>query len=279
MRKDVLFKFLAGIFAFAALIISNCPISNADVAWEPDNNFYRRHAEECKLVRKRDLIVNGPGGKATAWESPVSARKVAELENGSEVDVEYIYTDKRGYTWGIVYLRGNAGWMPMDYLITEPGLSSFIAKHQDEYQEYNDDFVVPEGVERIYFWSYPGSGKVIRFAGVNSGEPIHVATAYTDKDGRQWGYVGYYQAMSGWICMSDPSNDQIPVNEEDAADVVIPPEPTVIIEPQSEGTTGLLLVTLLVAAVVAGTIVLVRVQFRKKTDKTADKGKPSDEVK
>ena len=40
MRKEILVRFAAGICAFVMLIILNCPISNAVVAWEPEYNFY-----------------------------------------------------------------------------------------------------------------------------------------------------------------------------------------------------------------------------------------------
>ena len=231
------------------------------------------------MVREEDLIANGPGGSVTIWESPVSDREAGVIENGSEVNVEYTYTDKRGYTWGIVNIGGGkTGWVPMDYLVTEPGLKSFINKHSDEYKKGDDPFIPPEGVGVIYFWSYPGSGEVINKMTVDSEDSISITSSYTDADGRQWGYVVYFQAASGWICMSDPANHQIPVNEEDAADVVMPPEPTEIIIPQPEGTNVLIVVAVLVVAVVVGTVILVRVLFRKKTVKT-DPGKASDNLK
>lgn len=267
MRKEVIFRNFAGFFAFIMVMAFGYTISNADVAWEPDNNFYLKHAEECMAVRERDLLANGPGGKVTVWESPESAREVGTIENGSRVSLEYVYTDKRGYTWGIVYNRGNEGWVPRDYLVKDPGLSNFIEKHKDEYQQYNDRFTVPEGVERVYFWRYPGSGEIVGFTGADSSDWMDVTSSYTDREGRQWGYVVYYRGLSGWICMSDPANDQIPVDEEDAAGVVMPPEPTEIIMPQPEGANIVLLVVILVAAVSIGTVILIRVVFTKKAAK------------
>jgi hypothetical protein len=278
MRKKVLLRFAAVFFASVMLFVFDCPVSNADVAWEPEDDFYKRHAQECRLVREKDLIANGPGGSITIWESPVSDKEVGTKENGSEVYVEYTYTDKRGHEWGIVPLAGyKCGWVPMDYLVKEPGLQNFINKHRDEYQEYNEEFIPPEGVETVCFWSYPGSGEVISKMAVYPEDSIGISTSYTDKDGRQWGYVGYFRLAEGWICMSDPANDRIPVNEEDAADVVMPPEPTEIIKPQSDGT-AVVLAAVLVAAVVVGTVILVLLLYRKRTAKV-NPDKAQDEIK
>ena len=279
MRKKTLVRFVAGICTFIILFIMNCPLSNADVVWEPEDDFYKTHADECQYVRARDLIANGPGGRVTIWESPVSDREVGEIKNGSKVGAEYTYEDKRGYTWGIVYMAGGkTGWVPMDYLVKEPGLKNFTLKHSDEYQEYSGGFLPPEDVEIIYFWSYPGSGEIINKTVADHEDAISITSSYTDNEGRQWGYVTYFRAISGWICLSDPSNNKIPVNEEDAADVVIPPEPTEIIAPESEGINVFIVVAVLVAAVVVGTVILVRVLFRKKTAKT-DTGKAPNEIK
>ena len=279
MRKEVLVRFAAGFIAFFMLFMLECPISNADVAWEPEDDFYRKHADECRLVRKEDLLANGPEGKVTVWQSPVSDREVGTKENRSKVYVEYVYKDKRGYEWGIVSIGGGkTGWVPMDYLIVEPGLKNFYNKHSEEFKDGYDDFIPPEGVETVYFWSYPGSGKVMNKMPIYPEDSIGISNSYTDKDGRQWGYVDYFRQADGWICMSDPANAQIPVNEEDAAGVVMPPEPTEIIKPQSAGAAVLVLVAVLVAAVVVGTVILVLVLYKKKTTK-ANTEKTSDDIK
>jgi len=125
--------------------------------------------------------------------------------------------------------------------------------------------MMPENVEAVMFWSYPGSGEIkcIR----NGGEELYITDVYTDEDGRQWGYVDDFQKANGWICMSDPSNDQIPRNEEEAANVVIPPEPDFIIEPQPESPNAIILIAAAIVVVVGMAVILIRVVFRGKKDK------------
>ncbi|NLO41398.1 MAG: hypothetical protein GX115_18280 [Ruminiclostridium sp.] len=89
--------------------------------------------------------------------------------------------------------------------------------------------------------------------------------SYTDKDGRLWGYVSYFRAQDGWLCMSDPGNDKIPVNEEDLAGAVMPPEPEAIITPQPEGNSMLILVPVLVVVVAGAAVVLIRIMSKKTT--------------
>ena len=277
MRNKLINKLALGFCAFIILTAQICTFSNADVAWEPQNNFFKHNADKCYRVEE-DLIANGYGGKVIIWESPVSGREIDSIENGTGVFVGYGYTDKRGYNWGLVSNGGKTGWAPMDYLEVEPGLRSFSQKHSDEVQKFSGSYELPDGTDKLYFWTYPGSGEITAEFPVDSDEHIGIHSSYTDKDGIQWGYVNYFYTHDGWICMSDPSNDQIPVNEEDAADVVMPPEPTEIIIPQPEGTNVLIVVAVLVVAVVVGTVILVRVLFRKKTVKT-DPGKASDNLK
>lgn len=282
VKNKLINKLVLGFYAFIILTVQICTISNADVAWEPQNNFFKHHADECRRV-KEDLITNGYGGKVVIWESPVSDREIDSIENGTWVFVGYEYTDKRGYNWGLVDNGGKTGWAPMDYLEVEPGLRSFSQKHSDEVQKFSGNYELPDGTDKLYFWTYPGSGEITAEFPVDSDEHISIHSSYTDKDGMQWGYVNYFYTHDGWICMSDPSNDQIPVNEEDAADAVMPPEPTVIIKPQPEGPNIVILVAILVVVVGAGTGILIRILFRGKAAKsaaavtTADAAKASDE--
>jgi hypothetical protein len=268
MKKKLMGRLAFGLFIFMMLVSQNCLIAFADVVWEPQTDFYKKHQDECIYVDDLKLIVNGPGGSVKVWESPVSDREIDIIENSSKVYVAYTYKDKLGHEWGLLSRGEKSGWVPMVYLAAEPRAKRFSDLHGDEIQKSDQNFKMPEGIEKIYFYSFPGSGEIDGSGPVDIDESISIALSYTDKDGRQWGYVSYFRAQDGWLCMSDPGNDKIPVNEEDLAGAVMPPEPEVIITPQPAGNNMLIPVAILVVVVAGVTVVLIRV-ISKKNNKSS----------
>lgn len=269
MKKNLICKRAFGLIIFMLLVSQSCLIAFADVVWEPQTDFFKKHRDECTYVDGLKPITNGPGGSVTVWESPVSDRKLNVIENGSQVYVEYTYVDKLGHEWGLLYSGDKSGWVPMEYLAAEPKAKSFSDKHGDEIQKSDQNFIIPEGIEMIYLYTFPGSGEINGSGPIGSDESISIILSFTDKDGRQWGYVSYFRTQDGWLCMSDPGNDKIPVDEEVLAGAVMPSEPEVIITPQPEKKNMLIPVTILAIVVTGVTVVLIRI-ISKKTTKAAE---------
>lgn len=268
MKKNRMGKWVFSLLILMILISQSCLIALADVVWEPDTDFYRKHKDECIYVDGLKTIANGPGGSVTVWESPVSDKVVVVIENGNKVTIDYTYIDKLGHEWGLVYRGDYSGWVPMEYLASDPKAKSFSELYGDEVQDGSQDIEVPEGVENIYLYTFPGSGELKSGGPVNAGERINTVLSFIDKDERQWGYVVYFRAMDGWLCLSDPGNDKIPADEAVLANAVMPAEPDVIITPKPE-KINLLIPALILVVVVAGAVILIRV-ISKRTAKPTE---------
>ncbi len=267
MKKNLTSRLVFGLFIFMMLVSQSCLTAFADVVWEPQSDFFKKHQNECNYVDNLERIANGPGGSVKVWESPVSDRVIDTIVNGRKVFVGYTYIDKLGQEWGLLSRGDKSGWVPMANLVIDPKTKSFFDKYRDVIQNSDQDFTVPEGIERIYLYTFPGSGELGGGGSVGVGETISTVSSFTDKDGRQWGYVIYFRAQDGWLCISDPGNDRIPVDEEVLAGAVMPQEPEVIITPQSEKNNMLIPIAILVVVVAGVMVILIRV-ISKKTTKT-----------
>lgn len=90
-----------------------------------------------------------------------------------------------------------------------------------------EEETLPAGGKAV-LWSYPCSGE-------NQGilepeEELTFSEFYKDSQERIWGNLGYYRGIRDrWICLSDPENEEIPMEEEPP---VIPGQ---AIQEQAEG--------------------------------------------
>ena len=96
MKRNLMGRLAFGLFITIMLVSQSCLIAFADVIWEPQTDFFKKHRDECTYVDGLKKIANGPGGSVTVWESPVSDREIDVIENGSLVYVQYTYKDKPG---------------------------------------------------------------------------------------------------------------------------------------------------------------------------------------
>ncbi|MGN0478129.1 MAG: hypothetical protein ACI4GO_01725, partial [Hominenteromicrobium sp.] len=85
---------------------------------------------------------------------------------------------------------------------------------------------------------------------------------YTDPDGGQWGYVGYYMGRCGWIYLDDLENPDPPQFPQEAENTVTDNSPT---EEVPVDFTPWIVVAL-VAAVAVGTGILL-VGLKRKASK------------
>ena len=65
----------------------------ADVIWEPMDDFYEEHREECRYVN-RNFTANGPDGEVIVYKSPENPTVVDTWENGFSAYISFVYTDE-----------------------------------------------------------------------------------------------------------------------------------------------------------------------------------------
>ena len=270
----------AGVFIFitAALLLIPFVTAQADVLIEPDNEFWRKNTNKMKNAI-HNYYSNGEAGYITFTAAPGSAREVFSIQNGVYIYITHIYDDN-GTLWGITERNiGNenrsvwrTGWVKMNELYIIYDSHIFHNEHANDFisRDFNVQDYYTDG--DLILWTWPGSGKIsltLKSSDIDSGDvPIDITgdVIYTDPNGHEWGYVSYlYGSRNIWICLSDPSNNEIPAFNR-------APEPNLIaaIEPPiaGSGITGWIstpvIVIILVSSVVVLSLVLIYLMRNKK---------------
>lgn len=269
MKRSVYLKGCMGFLLFL-LFISVPKEAKADLIWTPNDDFFSKNYDDCEH-EGREYTANCEMGYVSMYQSPGSHNKITNYVNGTVLYISFTYKDKKN-TWGVFQENRDAnltgekpitGWICMDQLVVVYDNISFTAEHKSEFKEYNgefDDFTY-DNETRIPLWTYPGSG-VILYQFLIDGTPNFEYT-YKDKDDRLWGFVN-----SGWICISDPTNENIPSIGAKSPAKLIPADP----EAAADASIGdnrfvLLLLTVLVAALTIVTGILIRIFWRKGNNK------------
>lgn len=265
MKKWI--AFLSGCLCYMLCIL---PV-RADVIWEPLDSFYEKHSSECEYV-SRTYTANGPDGEVILYESPISDREVARWENGFNAYISFTYEDENGVVWGIYEDHDSkTGWMPMEYMDVVYDAISFA-------EEYEADITTETGEldeqylgESVWFWRYPGATEGYE-ATVDNDVPQYHGT-YVDSQGHSWGNVGYYFGHKNfWICLDRPGADFDTLYPEGTSGIgVTQPEEKVFpverIVPGGKQNKLILIAILLVIFVTGVAIVMLRREYKKRSNK------------
>lgn len=190
---------LTAIVGITLILFHNT--ANADVIFEPSDSFYSKHSSDCTRS-ERYYIANGYNGKVIVYKSPEKNKVAAEYENGQKMWVNVIYTDKGEISWGLI---DGTGWFPLDYAYPVYDSLSFTQAYMDSFEYVSGD-AAKSGIvkdEEFYIYSYPGAENGYKYTCYDEEGP-YIDTIYTDPFGNRWGYVSYYYANRGWICLSNP---------------------------------------------------------------------------
>lgn len=222
MKK--LFVAMLTVFWAAALCIG----AAADIAYEPSDNFYEAHHDECQY-ESRIYFSNGPEGYVIAYTSP-QGRAAAVLPNGNWYNVSWTYGDG-GERWGCIEYDPNtlenwgdkSAWVKMDKMTADYDSDCFFEDHRDEISAGDDSLSFTAG-QTVYGWKYPGSG-IVRFTldGNSVRGSLGFSDTYTDSSGREWGYIGYYHGYRNfWVCLSEPFNGELAADENYVTPDLVP---------------------------------------------------------
>ena len=246
MKKRILTMVLAVLFLLPLISLT----ARADIIYEPRDDFYNLHRDECDYVA-RNYIADDPNGDVTVYVSPETDKEVKKIPNGTEIYISYTYEDDRGILWGYCdfWEENKAGWLPMEYMELIYDFISFR-------EEYGSEFLEEEGTvdsawsgKEIVFCSYPGSD---RYNAVEVGESMPAYQyVYVDDNGTRWGYGGYYMGMRNfWINLDDPT--KIPEKKEETPEAESPatqPEAQEEIKPQRSSMLTVCLIGAVAAVV------------------------------
>ena len=201
--KRYIYTILSQIFSFFLLLFLITPSSvSADVIFEPENSFYSRHSRECTYVN-RNYTANGD---ITYRKSPDSPQAAGILENGSKLNISFVYKDSADVEWGI-FENSKTGWVAMADLYLVYDSTEFTKDHASEIITGEPETLPADST--VVFWTYPESGTICHEFG-ELPQDITFESFYTDAGGRLWGNCGYYMGFCDfWVCLSAPENTKI----------------------------------------------------------------------
>ncbi len=269
-------RILPAVVLSLALLIP--ALSLADVAWEPENDFYWAHAQQCVyenrayLARTDVSFCDEPDGKP-----------VFELKSGEQVFIYYTYTDKNGKLWGVsernVENKGwSSGWAALDELERKYDSISFYEEHASElvYPKEGEyalsSISLPAGTQFVA-WTYPNSGEIICTMESEEDYLPEFSALYTDELGRRWAVCDYYYGVKGfWVFLDDPKSENVPLSQKvtpvPAAETPAPtaaagesPVPTTASAQPRSLIARLLLPILLVGGVFLVTVIVLLIVF------------------
>lgn len=202
MKKHVLNAALCLLLVLA--LLPACAF--ADLIVEPEDDFYRHNMNECYHLGA-SFSAKGPDGGVTFYKSPKNSKIAFRLENGEDIYIQYIYEDKNGITWGVAELYDNgdytSGWAPMDYLWENYSSDMFITQYSGSMRSEDRELDTDGVDENVYFWRYPGS----EYYNESSFDTADLSfnRIFTDEQGRDWGYVGYFYGIrDSWVLLDAP---------------------------------------------------------------------------
>lgn len=236
----------------------------ADVIWEPENNFYERHAEECVYHGNRGYKINGESGYAYQYKEPGSDVQSHVLANGETIYISHTYTDKDGNVWGLP--QDGSGWFCMSDLALIYDSTQFSEDHAAQITADAGEFAdaVWDASLKVALWNYPGGQKLENRADADIMN--YPSAFYRDDEGRVWGAVSYYRGTRGvWICLSDPEGKVTAENPTVAVvGQLIPPADVTDVPVNGNSRALIFAVAGAIVCLVAVTLILFRVFNRKK---------------
>lgn len=238
--------------------------ASADVIWEPDDHFYWKHSDECDYYC-RTRIVNSPEGGLALRKAPESNRVVYTAKNGEAFYIYFTYDDGK---WGLVeFDDGSTAWLELTQTVLKYDNTSFMEEFSDRF--YEDTQATEQMLaslsreDLIYDYSYPGSGSTKSYIPakyVLEFEGFSLQPLFQDEANNIWGYVGYFMGHRGWVCLSDPTNSELPEFERQQLELYPAKE---LGSPQSSNITALAVVLVVGVSLTSLALILLLQKKRK----------------
>ena len=238
----------------------------ADVVLDPENKFFNKYFAYM-IPLEREFIANGEAGYVTAMEEPGSKFEIVTLENGESCYITYTCLYEGEY-WGISYVwteeRSGYGWLKMDELLVLYDQLAFEEEHETGFYDFDGELDEIISTGSVVIWDWPGSGNVNFTYEIFESDRLWVYTAWKDGDGREWGRLNFYGRYA-WICISDPMNYDLPLMDPMPAPATWVSETThAEISTAKVNSSPVVLIMIIVAALVAGTVLLIKLLYNPK---------------
>jgi hypothetical protein len=187
------------------LALSLTSAALADVIYEPADDFYFSHLEECGHVN-RSFYVNAPSGAAEYAAEP-GGKVSGSYPNGQEVYVSATYTDKSGADWGYaeIFDSGEKGWALLSDLLLNTTARASMRSSAPRSGNTTGP-ASTSGRKPPSSGPTPSPATHAGTLGPENGfnEELTFYESWTDEQGRLWGHIGYFYGIRDrWVCVSD----------------------------------------------------------------------------
>ena len=146
-REWTIIEIISALLLFVGVLT---PV-RADVIVEPQDPFYKEHAEECTYVGQYYRVIAAKG--AQLYTAPQSAEILGQVPLGKEIWIDFTYVEEDGDSWGVQALKGELAdssvWLNMADLHVEMNDAIFFKEHQAEIEQIDEVFT-PEAFPAIY---------------------------------------------------------------------------------------------------------------------------------
>lgn len=185
---------------FSLLLLIHPVTLLADVLIEPEDSFYRTHADECTSERK----YYEASTSVSILSSPNDKKGYSTAPSGSVFYISWIYTNKQGNQWGLFDGVEVSYWVKMDDLFPVYSHAEFSVEHASEIMDKDMTFN-PDKKGYVCLYEYPGSTWISDILDTEwiSPDSFTVHQIYVDEQGHHWGYMPYYMQHNGWINLDD----------------------------------------------------------------------------
>ena len=263
-------KHLTALIAVCFLLASSLA-AYADLLIEPENDFYDRYRDKIVYLG-RSFSANGADGFVFVRTEPGSKKNLAKVANGETFFVRYSCLYNGDY-WGFIF--DHSGWIKLSEMLVLYDYVAFEEDHLDELYLYSGDYAAIKETCSAIAWPWPGADALLWTIEDLNIDNFRVSHAYKDDAGREWGFVTYlYGSRNIWFCLSDPLNRDIPVfNPVPEPGVWVSETEHIDIKLQMKtpenDSSKLIVVIILVAALVIGTAVLIKIFWKPKSEPTS----------
>ncbi|MDR0784009.1 MAG: hypothetical protein LBE83_09685 [Propionibacteriaceae bacterium] len=269
-------KRLAGL-AIVCLLALATPLAYGDAIVQPNNDFWEQHLEQ--MVRlDREFVVFSATGSVDVQTAPDLTTVVKNLTSGDILMLDYTCLYDGSY-WG--YSLEHEGWIDMEQLRLLKDYADYYDEHQDEFYPYQGGLAAVQETGAALVWRWPGADWPLWTLSFDAETLTSqmISWAYRDADGRQWGFIDYYDGNQNfWICLSDPMNADIrhfdPLPEPT---VWVPETPHINIPAPTNPTSPIIIVIVVVVLVVAAAG-LILVAWKPKRAESNPTEEPSEEL-
>ena len=208
--RQCIVKRLCVLFAFFVLVLS-VP-SYADIIYEPYDDFYQQHIDECETDyywKTYKVVADSP---VSVVRSPEDDTVLGEYKPGKlfSTNTRYRNRDSIWYYCPNFQQSDKAGWISGSGIEQLYDSDCFREDHASEIRgAVKLDLKELKG---ITFCAYPGGRmtetRSLGLQGIADGitdETLECSNSYTDPEEKLWGYCGYfYGSVNGWVCLDDP---------------------------------------------------------------------------